>query len=109
MHVYTQAHTSLNTNLHWGLCTGSARAFPFPANFASVFLEVFILPAVIARPDGGIRARPDDIPRPGVVHRNCGRNSDEMVTKRADVSSSAAAPLDLRSPLLCACLCTGPH
>ena len=39
--------------------------------------------------------------------RNGGRNCDEMVTKRADMSSFVTVSLHFRSALLCACLCTG--
>ena len=44
---------------------------------------------------------PPSQPPPG------GRDSDEMVTKRADMSSFAAVPLYVRSSLLCARMRTG--
>ena len=45
----------------------SAGAFPFPANFASVFLEVFVLPDDLARPDGRIRALPGHVAKPDAI------------------------------------------
>ena len=49
------------------LARASARAFPSPANFAAIRLEVSARPDGIARPDACIRARPGRVPRPDVV------------------------------------------